>query len=474
MIDIKKAKIMFLSLAFRGKLIAYPHNTKKNDRLDIIHKAQKNYQAVSEAEQLIDIPSHWNWSRLGYVTNNHGQTVPKEDFCYIDVGTLDNVHQRLAASENLVTAKDAPSRARKVVHLGDVLYSTVRPYLHNICIIDREFSRTPIASTAFCVMQVKDSVLLNKYLFYWLLTAEFDRYANGDPSKGALYPAIGEKDLLHGVIPLPSIEEQSMIVDRVEAAFSALDTIDTLQAQYADNFSVLKGKLIDAAIQGKLTKQLPEDGTAEELYQQIQEKKQALIKAGKIKKEKPLPNISENEIPFEIPSNWKWIRWGNVVNIVSARRVHQSDWRKAGVPFYRAREIAKLAEDGFVQNELFISEDLYDEFSKSGVPQENDLMVSAVGTLGRTYVVKAKDRFYYKDASVLCFENFGAVNPYYLALVMKSNMMQRQIESNSGGTTVDTLTMVRMVKYLMPLPPRAEQDRIVEAINLITKITGEL
>ena len=83
------------------------------------------------------------------------------------------------------------------------------------------------------------------------------------------------------------------------------------------------------------------------------------------------------EIPFEIPDNWSWEKWGNVINVVSARRVHQSDWRKEGIPFYRAREIAKLAADGTVENDLFISQELFDEFSMDRVPQPGDLMVSA-------------------------------------------------------------------------------------------------
>ena len=144
----------------------------------------------------------------------------------------------------------------------------------------------------------------------------------------------------------------------------------------------LKNSILQLAIQGKLVEQRPEESTAEELYRQIQQEKQALIKAGKIKKEKPLPEITEDEIPFEIPESWKWIRWGDIINIVSARRVHQSDWQSSGIPFYRAREIAKLAEYDVVDNELFISEELYEEYSKSGVPQAGDLMVTAVGTLG--------------------------------------------------------------------------------------------
>ena len=251
-----------------------------------------------------------------------------------------------------------------------------------------------------------------------------------------------------------------------------MKTIDDLQEQYINDREILKRKLIDAAIQGKLTEQLPEDGTAEEMYQTIREKKDALIKSKRIKKDKSELKVAEEDIPFDIPNNWKWVCWGEIVNIVSARRVHQSDWRKEGIPFYRAREIAKLADNGFVDNDLYISEELYDEFSKSGVPSNGDLMVSAVGTLGKTYVVRETDHFYYKDASVLCFENYAAVDPHYLRYVMNSDMMKKQIESNSGGTTVDTLTMVRMIKYLLPLPPLAEQHRIVEKLDAMLSLTA--
>lgn len=227
----------------------------------------------------------------------------------------------------------------------------------------------------------------------------------------------------------------------------------------------LKNSILQLAIQGKLVEQRPEEGTGEELYQQIQEKKQKLIKDGKIKKGKSLPEITEDEIPFDIPDSWKWVRWGEIVNIVSARRVHQSDWKNEGIPFYRAREIAKLSADGYVDNDLFISQELYNDFSKSGVPSEGDLMVTAVGTLGKTYIVKKTDHFYYKDASVICFENYAHISPEYLKYMMESELMRNQIRGNSSGTTVATLTMVRMVEYLMPLPPLAEQKRIVAKIE---------
>ena len=227
----------------------------------------------------------------------------------------------------------------------------------------------------------------------------------------------------------------------------------------------LRSSILQLAIQGRLVPQRPEEGTAQELHAQIQAEKQRLIAEGKIKMEKPLPEITEDEIPFDIPDSWKWVRWGEIINIVSARRVHQSDWRSEGIPFYRAREIAKLADNGFVDNELFISQELFDEFSKSNIPHAGDLMVTAVGTLGKTYIVKPKDQFYYKDASVICLENYGHIDSVFLRYVMQSEMMKNQIHTNSSGTTVATLTMVRMIQYLLPLPPLAEQKRIVAKIE---------
>lgn len=94
-------------------------------------------------------------------------------------------------------------------------------------------------------------------------------------------------------------------------------------------------------------------------------------------------------------------------------------------------------------------------------------MVTGVGTLGKTYVVKENEKFYYKDASVLCFENYADLVAPFLKYLMDSDTMHAQISSNSGGTTVDTLTMVRMNLYLMPLPPLEEQKRIVERIDAI-------
>ena len=246
----------------------------------------------------------------------------------------------------------------------------------------------------------------------------------------------------------------------------------------------LKNSILQMAVQGKLVPQDPNDEPASVLLERIRAEKEQLIKEGKIKKEKnpsvvfrgadnlPYEKIGKNEpvciadeVPFDIPESWEWVRLQNICNIVSARRVHQSDWKSSGIPFYRAREIGVLADKGKVDNDLFVSEELYNDFAKSGVPHPGDLMVTAVGTLGKVYVVQPQDRFYYKDASVICLENFGRIIPEYLQLVMMSPYMTSLIKSKSMGTTVGTITIVCAKQYLIPIPPLNEQRKIIKRLG---------
>lgn len=237
----------------------------------------------------------------------------------------------------------------------------------------------------------------------------------------------------------------------------------------------LRKSILQAAVQGKLVPQDLHDEPASVLFERIRAEKVRLVKEGKIKKEKPLPPITEDEIPYDLPEGWIWCRLGDVFYVRSSRRVHQSDWRSSGIPFYRAREIAKLADDGFVNNDLFIDPELYAQFkNECGVPQEGDLMVTAVGTLGKTYIVKSSDIFYYKDASVICFCNFYQLDSLYFKYLMASPIMLSQINSDSYGTTVSTLTIVRANNFIIPLPPLAEQRRIVTKVNELMTLCDEL
>lgn len=253
-------------------------------------KKQKPLPEITEDEIPFEIPDSWKWVRLGDIIFNHGQKKPNSRFSYIDIGSIDNKKQKLSSVENIIEADKAPSRARKIVCEGDIIYSTVRPYLHNICIIDNRFTYEPIASTGFAVMACFKGIY-NKYLFYFLLSSVFDNYVNNtDNSKGVAYPAINDGKLFKAVVAIPTLEEQKRIVAKIEELLPLVDdyaksyeALEKLNAKFPED---MKKSILQYTIQGKLVAQRKEEGTAEELYQKIQEEKEKLIKEGKIKKQK--------------------------------------------------------------------------------------------------------------------------------------------------------------------------------------------
>ncbi|HRF12556.1 MAG TPA: restriction endonuclease subunit S, partial [Candidatus Accumulibacter phosphatis] len=156
---------------------------------------------------------------------------------------------------------------------------------------------------------------------------------------------------------------------------------------------------------------------------------------------------------------------GELFRIGSSKRVLQSQWNSEGVPFYRGREITRLAADGSVDNELFISEDLYAEFAaKYGVPNAGDIMITAIGTIGNSYIVGDGDRFYFKDASVLWMKKSAAVNSQFINWWLKSPLLFDQLDKGNGAT-VDTLTIQKLQSVLIGLPPPDEQHRIAAILD---------
>ncbi|WP_206081306.1 restriction endonuclease subunit S [Mariprofundus ferrooxydans] len=237
----------------------------------------------------------------------------------------------------------------------------------------------------------------------------------------------------------------------------------------------LRELILELAVRGKLVPQDPNDEPASELLKKIAAEKSKLLKGGKIRKEKPLPSIGETDKPFELKAGWEWLRLGNAGTVGSSSRVHQKDWITEGIPFYRAREIVKLSESGSVDNDLFISEELFQSLSENGlIPEVDDVMITGVGTIGVPYVVAKEDCFYFKDASVLIFKNYCRLSPRYLYIFLKSPYWINEIHSKSMGTTVHTLTISRAREVIIPLPPLEEQERIAAKVDELMALCDKL
>lgn len=156
---------------------------------------------------------------------------------------------------------------------------------------------------------------------------------------------------------------------------------------------------------------------------------------------------------------------GDLFQIGSSKRVLKSQWTTEGVPFYRGREITRLAAEGFVDNELFISEEHFSELAaKSGVPQAGDIVITAIGTIGNAHVVRESDRFYFKDASVLWMKRTSDVSSEFINLWLQSPLFFDQLDKGNGAT-VDTLPIQKLQSLRVSIPPLPEQHRIVALLD---------
>ena len=176
--------------------------------------------------------------------------------------------------------------------------------------------------------------------------------------------------------------------------------------------------------------------------------------------------VPVEEQPYEVPGNWCWTKIKYGFDVTSSKRIHKSDWLDNGIPFYRTRELVKLSNNGFVDNELFIANELYSTLIRDfGKPEVGDILVSGVGTIGVPYVVDREEKFYFKDGNVIWFKNKKVFDAKYIFYLYKSLFMKNQIYGMSAGTTVDTYTIVNANETVLPLPPLQEQQRIVERIE---------
>jgi len=174
--------------------------------------------------------------------------------------------------------------------------------------------------------------------------------------------------------------------------------------------------------------------------------------------------------PVENDKGWDIVTLDDVFEIGSSKRVFESQWTDSGVPFYRAREIVKLSKGENIDSPIFISEELYHEYSrKYGVPAEGDMMVTAVGTLGVCYLVKNTDRFYFKDGNTLWFKSRGLCETRFIKDEFATDFIVNQIKGNANAAVVGTFTITNAKKTRVILPPLSLQQEYVRKVQHIDK-----
>lgn len=302
----------------------------------------------------------------------------------------------------------------RYVQPGDFLLSNSmsfgRPYILKIdgCIHD-----------GWLVLRDDQGAFDKRFLYYYLSSPSTYRKFK-EMAVGGVVNNLNSEMVRNVLVPVPSKEEQEVIV-------SVLEKIDRL----------------------------------------ISLRKQQLAKLDELIKARFVEMFGD---PVINPKRYPIIPISDLFDVGSSKRVFESEWRASGVPFYRAREIVKLSKDGYVNNELFIENDLYEKYkSKYGVPRAGDMMVTGVGTLGVCYIVQPHDRFYFKDGNTLWFRNKGKCNVRFIMEQYNMEFVRRQIEANANVSTVGTYTITNANNTLVLVPSIEEQNTFDYFVSQVDK-----
>ncbi|GCV50140.1 restriction endonuclease subunit S [Escherichia coli] len=511
---IKKLRELILELAVRGKLVPQDPNDEPASELlkriaaekaELVKqgkiKKQKPLPEISEEEKPFELPEGWEWVRISEIGHDWGQKTPDKDFTYIDVGSI-NKEYGIIEEPSILSAKDAPSRARKIVQQGTIIYSTVRPYLLNIAIIENEILPEPIASTAFAIIHPYTAMDAN-FIYYYLRSPVFVCYVENCQT-GVAYPAINDKQFFSGITPVPPSLEQVRIANKIKELMSLCDQLEqqsltSLDAhqqlvetllgtltdsqtaeELAENWAriseyfdtlftteasvdALKQTILQLAVMGKLVPQDPNDEPASELLKRIAQEKAQLVKEGKIKKQKPLPPISDEEKPFELPEGWEWCRIGNIVNIKS-ELVSPKDY----LNLYQVAPDIIEKGTGRVISKRTVKE--------SGVKGPNSRFYK--GQIVYSKIRPSLSKVFLAEYNGLCSADMYPldcyINPNYLLKYILSIPFLMQVKKAENRIKMPKLNSDSFYNIIVAIPPYNEQQAIFDKINSIEAVCNGL
>lgn len=452
MIDTFAIRCNVLKLAFSGQLSQ--HEVEDGAIDDLLKRVNPNREIKQSEAGPYEIPENWAWVKLEdlYEINPKVEAADDTDAAFIPMERISagfsdsftfEVQKWSAASKNHTRFAD-----------GDVAFAKISPCFEN----RKSFIATGLpngiggGTTELIILRQKEMLL--RFTYYVTLDQRFIH--EGVASyKGTVGQQRVKSDVIKNyMVAVPPKEEQQRIIEKIESIFSALDTIDTLQSQYQDNLAILKSKIIDAGIQGKLTEQLPEDGNAEELYQQIH------TNQGIEKKDIADINADLPEIPF----TWCWVHLGDIVRVLGGKRIpagRKLTTEDTGHKYIRISDMKNRSVDA--EKLLFVPEDIYPSIAQYIIHKE-DVYITVAGTIGRVGKIpeSVDGANLTENADRLVFSN---LDQDWLIYCLTSTFVQKQIEYLTTQVAQPKLAIKRIQEFLIPLPPLAEQKRIVAKLE---------
>ena len=468
----QELKNSILQLAVQGKLVPQCKDDElasellkriKQEKSALIKAGKiKKYKVLSELsvdDCPFDIPESWIWVKLGYICQFlDGVKICEKEYPYLEAKYLRGKADATILNEGKFVEKGTRLILVDGENSGEVFNATEDGYM----------------GSTFKVLFFPRA-LFERYVLNFLL---LKRSAFRNNKTGSAIPHLNKELFFNMPFPIPPLAEQKRIVEKIEELMplieeygKAEEQLSKLNAEFPDK---LRKSILQQAVQGKLTERDPADEPASELIKRIKAEKEALIKSGKIKKEKPLPAITDDEKPFDIPDTWEWVRLGAVIDIMSGFAFRSTDFKQAGK--HRLLRGVNLSVGNTRWDDTVYVDEIPENLNVYQI-HRGDVLIG----LDRPWIsdgirvaIFDEDEDTYLVQRVLRVRETSAITQDYIALLLRSSLFRNSVERETTGISVPHISPGQVCAVAIPLPPLAEQKRIVKRVEELLSLCDGL
>ena len=418
-----------------------------------------------------EIPENWAWCRMGNIGSwGAGATPAKGNPAFYQNGEIPwlltgELNNSIVSETKTKISKLALEKCSlRLCKPGDILIAMYGATIGKLAIAGIELT----TNQACCACTVHYD--FNKYLFYFLMASKSDLIKRGE---GGAQPNISKEKLVNYLMPLPPLAEQKRIVAKLEQVLPLAEEYGAAQEQLdklnKDLPEALKKSVLQEAIQGKLVPQNPKDEPASVLLAKIRKEKESLVKQRKLKKKDlNCDSIAEEDLPFELPSNWEWCRLEDIVWHLSDGTHKTPKYTESGIPFVSVKNMSSGRLS--FENTKFVSKEESDILNQRCNPEKGDLLLSKVGTTGIPVIVDVDFQFslFVSLALIKFFPNL--IDSSFFVYLIKSPLVQNQVKEHTRGVGNKNWVLNDIAKTIIAIPPLAEQKRIVAKLEELFKV----
>ena len=484
--DAQALREKILDLAMRGKLVKQDPNDEpasvllekiKAEKAKLVKegkiKKNKPLPEITADEKPFDIPDSWEWVRLGDIFSINERNKATDDMI---VGFLPMKNIKDGYENSFTIEEKSWGKVRKGythIQVGDIALSKITPCFQNrkSCIITDLPNNIGAATTEIYALYPLIRTFSSLYI-YFLKSKMFIEEGTKNFTGNVGQQRVPKKFVENFVIPLPPLSEQSRIAAKIAQLFALLRKVESSTQQYAKLQTLLKSKVLDLAMRGKLVKQDPNDEPASVLLEKIKAEKEKLVKEGKIKKSKPLPPITDDEKPFDIPDSWEWVRLGELVDVKGGKRVPKGSQLKDIQDYKPYIRVSDMKHGTINTSKLkYATKSIYEQIHNYFISSE-DIYFSIAGTIGKVGEIPQflDGALLTENASKLVLFDDNKIKKDYLIIVLGSELIKLQHRKVLSRVTQPKLALSKLKNTIIPFPPLSEQNLITKKIRTITKL----